>query len=378
MPFLFSAVCAASLAFVNPDPDAVRMAVDNQLRAMTAACLAGDRDAYMACIYKGDSEWMNEQLYFANDMAKKKPAECAAAVGELALSDGSATGTITWTWTMPGAAQREVSFEARFIESDAQWLYAGETWEKHEAPGILVLCDPGLEELANNTIEAFGAIRAKVEETFELTDADLPRKTQKIKLYGSMKHLQHSICLSYKDSLGGWNEPRESIKLLAGPRTGVRGLKNLLGHEYGHVATFVLGPTSNTMPWWALEGVAELSAREATGGSRRDKTVERWARAGNLAPWDELADFENCKPKWMGHVYTQGNHMLTYITDRFGAKARNVWLRALSNAKTIDEATQEAAGMPWSQLADEWRASLPAEGEEEPEAPAAPDPAKGT
>jgi len=366
---LYHLIAAVALT-LNPDPEAVRLSIDNQTRVMQHAMEQGDAPGYLATVYQGDREFLNEQKYFANDFSKKKPEQVTITVGDLTVGDGSATGKVTWSWTMPGKKAREVVFDARWIGEGDQWLYAGETWERYEAPGVMVLSDPGLEELAKNTVEAFEAVRTKVEADFGLTDAALPKRVQKIKLYNSMKHLQQSICLAYEDGLGGWNEPGESIKILANKNSKVGQLKVLLAHEFGHVATFELGPKSNSMAWWVLEGVAELSAESAVHGRRSEGAVKRWARAGKLAPWDKLADFENCEKQYMGHVYTQGHHMIGYISDTFGRPKLNAWMTAMSGGKTMDEATLETLGRAWASLNDEWRATLPKEGEEEPEAPA--------
>jgi hypothetical protein len=107
-----------------------------------------------------------------------------------------------------------------------------------------------------------------------------------------------------------------------------------------------------------LEGVADLSA-ETDGGKSASHMVERWAKNGQLAAWEDLSDFHNFKEELMGHVYVQGHHMLGYISDRWGRAGRLNWLTAMAQGKTIDEATQEAFGMSFAKLDQEWRASLP-------------------
>jgi hypothetical protein len=181
---------------------------------------------------------------------------------------------------------------------------------------------------------------------------------QEVKIYRSMRHLQESIYLSYTDPLGGWNEPGESIKILAGASEG-RDQSPVLSHEYGHVCTFEFGPKTSDMPWWVLEGVAELSAEFYTDDAESvDFLCRSWAKRGHLAPWDDMADFRKTEKKWMTHVYKQGHHMLGYISEKWGRAGRNSWLRAMANGKTIDEATKEVMGMPFSDLDAQWRASL--------------------
>lgn len=366
--FTGAGVCLALHALAGPIDSA---AIEPTLVKMEAAAVAGDRDAWLASIAPGDAEWTQEQTYFANDL-KKKPAEkLDLTLAELRDVEGAAIGDLTFTWNMPGEPERSVSFEAKFVQHHGQWLYAGETWAQRDATGVIVLHEPGLDDMAGKVVEAFSNIRPKVDTFFEHDGTPFTSRVQKIKVYRSMRHLQQSICLAYKDGLAGWNEPGESIKLLASPRSSVKGLEVLLAHEYGHVATFASGPLANdTMPWWVLEGAAELAAAGCAGGPQPDRRVARWAKDGNLATWPDLANFETIEQKWYGHVYTQGHSMLKYIETRWEKKGRNQWLRAMGAGKKLDEATRDTFGMTFDELDKAWRATLP-EKEEKKEEPKA-------
>jgi hypothetical protein len=176
-----------------------------------------------------------------------------------------------------------------------------------------------------------------------------------------MAHLQESIYLSYTDALSGWNEPGEAIKILV--RDGGRPERSeaLLAHEYGHCASFELGEKINDAPWWVLEGIAELMAqRYERSKGRVDRTVRAWAKTGSIIDWDKLADFKGEALQHQDAVYTQGHHMLMYITDRFGRAGRNAWLRDLAQGKSLDDATLAAFKIPFAQLDREWRESLAA------------------
>lgn len=335
----------------------VRFEIESTLRDMAAACVAGDGDAYLRHVATDDREFLNEQKYFANDLRKKPAKECSFTIGELKETGDSAVGPFTMEWAMPNAKPRTLTFDARFERQDGAWRFAGETWERHEAPGVIVMHDPGLSELADRVVQAFNEIRPHVQEGFNLQEKPLSTKVQKIKLYGSMKHLQASICLSYADGLSGWNEPGEAVKILTSSGTPVKALRPLLAHEYGHVATFELGSQSNKMAWWILEGVAELSAEE--WGRKPDGVVKAWSQAGRLAKWEDLADFETVEGKWRGHVYTQGHHMLGFISDQFGRDGRVAWLTAMSTGSTLDEATRATLKLSFAELDAKWRASLP-------------------
>jgi hypothetical protein len=341
-----------------PEPEGLRIGVEGLLRAMERAVLAKDAGAYMTLVDTADAEFVQEQRYFSNDFVRAGPDEFALSVGPLTASDGSATGELTMVWRMPEKNQRTVAWDARFIEHDGSWRYAGETWERFEAPGVIVMHDPGLDELAKLTAEAFAVVRGHVEELFELTETPQPKHTQKIKIYGNMAHLQASICLAYEQSLGGWNEPGESIKLLASRRTSPKQLQSLLAHEYGHCCTFVLGEKANNMPWWTLEGVAELAAEKYGRGGPPHAQVQQWHTRKQLADWADITDFHTTKPSMGGFVYSQGHHMVWYIKETHTAAKLNQWLRAMSRGLTIDEATKEVLGMDFATLDANWRAEV--------------------
>lgn len=334
-----------------------RPEVERTLTRMSAAALAGDTDAYLLQVSRADPEFYNEQVYFAKDLKKKPPASLTVSVGDLSEAGDSAEGEVTWEWSMPEKKTRTLTFKARFVREEGAWRYAGETWRVFEAPGLKVMHDEGLDELAKRTAEAFQAVRAGVEEEFGLKDSHLSAHTQQIKIYGSMKHLQGSICLSYETGLSGWNEPGEPIKLLANHRTTARQLQRVLAHEYGHCATFALGAKANDMPWWILEGVAEQSA-EKVGARRPESRVLAWARAGDLTPWADLADFDVVPASQHGRVYAQGHHMMAFITDRWGHEGRNRWMTEMAGGKTIDEASRAVMQTDFAGVDRLWREHL--------------------
>ena len=351
-------------------------------------------------------------------IATPKEGEKGEGVKAPEFGEKSAHFEMVTTWTMPGAtadekisqkpAERCVSFPVVFVVGESgKWLYAGEDWltlesgdESHhnevkadvkkdaeEKPadqldarardvrfqGPTMMPGPGAggakqehrarvryftgyEEAARRIVQVLPLVREHVDEGF---GKPVPR-VQEVKLYPSMKHLQESIYLSYVDGLSGWNEPGESIKLLTRPTAGKRGLRTLLAHEYGHVATFELGEKANDMPWWVLEGVAELSAeRFGSMGKGAESSVLRWNEKNALAKWDDLADFhkvqEDSPRDLQAKVYQQGHHMLMYVSDRWGRDGRIAWLSAMAKGKTIDEATRAVAGMSFDELDAAWR-----------------------
>lgn len=357
---------------VDPiDLEQARREVLALLASLERAVLAADVDAYMALVDTADTEFVHEQRYFANDFKRATPAAFATELGDLTQHPGevpAVRGKLTLRWTMPERQPRQVSFDVSFVRRADGWRYAGEIWETLEAPAgkgtVIVMVEPGLDqtgEVARTIAQAFGEVREHVETGFQLENSALASRPIKIKLYRSMRHLQASICLAYEDPLGGWNEPGESIKILASRRATRDSLRPLLAHEYGHVNTFELGAKATKMPWWVLEGVAELAAEKFNDEGRNARAFARaQAASGGLAPWDQITDFHATPDQFQGHVYSQGHAMLGYVSERFGRDRRNAWLAAMAQGQTLDEASRSALDQPFDEVDRAWRESLTA------------------
>ena len=208
----------------------------------------------------------------------------------------------------PRVINRTVSYPVVFVlvpTEDApsgRWLFKGEQWievrtepdddaeaaRAHRGENV-AMCFAGYEDVSRRVVEMLPEIRAHVDTGFE---QDVPHE-QVVKIYPTMQHLQASIYLSYWDGLSGWNEPKESIKIIVRPNARRQQLQPLLAHEYGHVVTFEMGPQATDIDWWVLEGVAELAAEafSPNSGERTEQQVRRWAEAGKLAEFSQISDF---------------------------------------------------------------------------------------
>jgi len=358
---------------------------------MRDAIAAGDVPGYLELVDLRDPVFATEQRNWAQDLLEKKPSTISVRLAapqeqqeatldarrDLAMEDPSKpvdsfdkpsklTRRIMFAWSQHADSsgnpefQREVAFDAVVEQVDGTWKYGGEAWERIEHEHVIVMFDPGLEEVAATAAEAFEKIRTRVLEGFDLSDAPIATRKQIVKLYKEMQHLQHSIYLSYPFPLGGWNEPGESIKILASRRMGEAALKGLLSHEFGHVCTFELGPKANDIPWWVLEGVAELSTTPFNMHAidRAKKMVRRWAQKGELKAWTDLTDFRTVPAELHGHVYSQGMHMVWYVSNQWGREGRLRWLTLMAQGKSLDEATREVCDLSFEVLDAQWRASL--------------------
>lgn len=382
------------------EPAQVRHSLEQIVRDMSAAVRAADIDGYLAHVDLREPVFAQEHRMWAADLVRNTPLVFDMQILDenFQVGDGSVECDVRFTWAMPivkneahvkatpeqlktPGKDRSLTLRCRFnlVDSAAlpRWLFAGEVWKRAEGPGILALY-PG-DELAENAaavVQIMPEVRAHVERGFGLENTPLSEHVQVVKLYDRMQHLQFSIYPSYDDPIGGWNEPGESMKILVNRSPRRKELRPLLAHEYAHVATFFLGEKAGVMPWWVLEGVAELSAEAFQGSKSIDLIVRGWAESNQLRTWDQLADFRGEAQEHQGHVYTQGHHMMGYISERFGRDRRNRWLRELALGSSLDEASVEVFAASWQSIDSAWRESLtrpPADSE--PASPATQPPA---
>lgn len=389
-------VCALALA---PTARADRAAVEQTLAEMSRAVRAGDVKTYLSLVRRDDPLFSKEQENWAADLKEHRPADFELSIGDgsaepPSFDDGAARFELVMTWSMPDAAgkpgrERSVSFPALFTPDDAggRWLFAGEDWLVLEGDGpspavpgaaadegkgspdatgpkakdpkrrVRVKYFPGYEGVAEKIVAVLPAVREHVHRELGVEVA----RVQEVKVYPSVRHLQASIYLSYAEGLSGWNEPGESIKMLGRPGASEKSLRALLAHEYGHVATFELGPRANDAPWWVLEGVAEVAAQAFAGEGRdAESSVIAWHEGGKLAPWADLSDFRTVPGPMQRFVYKQGQHMVMHVGAVYGAAKRNAWLRAMSRGLSIDDASKETLGLGFDKLDAAWRESVKA------------------
>jgi len=342
-------------------------AVTTLLKDMSAAVEVADIGEYLSLVSPHDEVFLTEQRAWAADLRDHPVVGFKLRLvqpEELIVSEhGWATGELSMRWKMSERRPwREVRFPARFEPvggPDGPWLYAGEHWkivhDDREGAPNRAMASEDLLPTALQIVELMPEVRASVDALFGVKN----NQTQPIKLYASMLHLQASIYLSYSEPLGGWNEPGEAIKLLSGQALRPRGLRRLLAHEYAHAVTFTMGDKATGVDWWVLEGVAEHAAEIVAGPSdRTERLVGMWARDGELKRWEQLADFRGEAEAYGIWVYVQGQHMVGYISDRFGDHARNAWITRMTRGASLADATQDVFGVSFEQLDRDWRANL--------------------
>lgn len=364
-----------------------RRAVEETLAEMTRVVREGDGPAYVTHVIPGggggdfERRFRKEQENWAADLKDHKPLEFELAVGAgpSTFATGRSTFELVMTYRMDvGAATKrtKASWPAVFVElaiddnaarvveaptrgtaRGTRWLYAGEDWRTMDGDGFAIKYFEGSESVAKDVLAAFPKAKAHDDEGFEIVN----HAPQTIKVYTSMEHLKATVYLSMPDKvLGGWNEPGESIKFLTSYTRGVDRWAGAFAHEYGHVATWELGPKANDMPWWVMEGVAELGAADLLPGydARTQRLIRSLAAQDRLARWEDIADYRTSPAPLKHLAYHQGYCMAAYISDRWGRKGRNDWLRAMAMGDSLDGATRRVFQMSFEDLDRAWRGQI--------------------
>jgi len=315
---------------------------------------------YLACLAPADAATRTEQIYFANDLSIK-PARSVSLIVESLVAgprEDIALGTMRWMWRYEAgekAARREFEGYARFRRTEAGWLYEGPLWERLIEKDAQVWYMAGYEPAAKAAMSAFRKVKASVEATLRAA----PAEPHIIKLYRSPQELKFAIALSYNEDIDGWNEPGESIRLVTAKDKPESDFRALIAHEYGHVCTFALGPAANDMPWWTLEGIAELAAEPfAKDGIEHMRGLREDSRKGTLVPLADLANMDTIRPENFGKVYTQGRGVVRHVLTTYGPTKLDAWLRAMANGQAYPAACVSVLGVSDAQLESAWRESL--------------------
>ncbi len=374
---------AAARAVEPPASGSARAGVESALSSIREAVLAGDASAFLARVDLSEARLATEMRHWAEDLAKHHPFEFAATVADegAAFEESRAVCRVWFTWKIAvdengreiapdKAVERRAGFPPIVFtrSADGRWLWSGEDWLTLEGDGFVVKYLTGDEEIAREVRGAFPVARKHVDRGFEIAGT----APQTIKLYADMDHLKATVYLSMPDPyLGGWNEPGESIKFMRNYTKGRERWVRAFAHEYGHAATWELGPGARDLPWWMQEGVAELAAEEFDEGKggANDRQMQRFARRGRVAPWEKIADYDTCEQPLKYLAYVQGHHFMGYLSDRFGRAQRNRWLRALCAGAALDDGCRSVLGSGFEELSGAWRATLPPASETEAESP---------
>jgi hypothetical protein len=209
-----------------------------------------------------------------------------------------------------------------------------------------VLVAPGLESTAPPIVAALPEIYQRVTTALGY----VPAGSMQIKEYADAEALVANTLLSLPP-IRGWNEPGEALKLRADPESPSQQL--VIAHEFTHFLTFDRAGIQRTrMPWWLDEGLATFvaSVYDTVDTPDRLEQVAAWEAAGELAPWQDMAVFEDTPLELWQFAYPQGYAMVRYVTEHDGDGKRNAWVAAMATAMDIDQATPSVLGVSFDEL----------------------------
>jgi hypothetical protein len=316
---------------------------------MQAAVQSSDQDAYLALVDLSDPVFALEHTRWSDDWAGPNPvAEYSLQLADVEITGESAVGMLTVSWSVAADnALRSASFAARFTHSSGRWLYAGEAWVSRRVEHFTVLVAPGLEATVPAIVADLPGIFDHVTTSLDY----VPTASMEIKVYADAGALVANTLLSLPD-IHGWNEPGEALKLRLDPD--LPSLSPVIAHEFTHFVVFDRAGTQRSrMPWWLDEGlatyVAEAYEAPEQGRERLARVIE-WQGADELAAWASMAVFEETGRELWQFVYPQGYAMVRYVTEEYGAGARNAWLAAMATELVIDDATPTTLGVSFGKL----------------------------
>jgi len=337
------------------------------LEAMQTAVLAGDSGAYMAQVNTDDAYFATEQRAWFDDLSRNPVSDFRIEpLGRLSMGLNSMTASLEirvhWTLESDGI-ERSLTYLASFnpvsLDLDGPWRYAGKHWygvRLHGEGGLRVFADQSHKELATDILTVVPHIQDSIERSIGRKLSD----PLTIKVYPTVQELQYFVAPGYINMLSGWNEPRESIKILGREDVSAQRISALLAHEIGHAVSFEYGPEIINAPWWSLEGIAELVADPYRSSSvdSRHLSIAKQIEQGDRRSWEELSDFKGDALNHASYVYSQGWSMVRHITQRYGSKARNQWFTAMGNGATVQEATKRVLKVPLDDLNREWEMEM--------------------
>jgi hypothetical protein len=325
------------------DEAQIRALLDN----MQNAVLQADKTTYLLYIDQSDPVFALEHSRWADDWVEpNKVSRYELQTKDLEIKGDTATATLSVSWDLAtGGFVHVATFPVQFSRNkEGRWQYAGELWERFETDHFRVLAAPGQEKLAQQVIEYLPEVYEYVTTTLEYT----PSGTMEIKLYTIPAAIVANTLLSLPQ-IGGWNEPGESLKVVAS--RGQAPAASTVAHEFTHFISFEMAGVSHSrMPWWLEEGIADYVGLHFRRPDQRLDQVRKWAETGELVAWDKISDFNNTPVELWKYVYPQGQIFVRFVTETYGIKSRNEWLRAMAKEMDLEQATQATFDKPFADL----------------------------
>ncbi|MCZ2128339.1 MAG: hypothetical protein LC099_11280 [Anaerolineales bacterium] len=156
---------------------------------------------------------------------------------------------------------------------------------------------------------------------------------------------------------GGQAQPEYGIAIM-----GLSGFdetwdKNTVVHELTHI---LVGRSAfsclGSRPGWLEEGLAMYSEGKLDSGMQ--SMLDQAARSNSLITLRSLNGGFSENPDKANLSYAQSYSVVKFLIESYGQEKMSVFLKALSDAKAIDEALREAYGLDTEGVDAAWRASI--------------------
>jgi hypothetical protein len=274
--------------------------------------------------------------------------------------------TIRWSRRdATGGSSGGATTSVVFRREGRDWLLGGERWQTADVDGfrLYYFADEMVDNSpqAQTVLQFLPTVYGAITREFDVVPAGMAH----LKMYDSAVTLQNWTRLSVP-ALQSWNAPGESIKLALGPDNTAPSESDV-AREYTRFALFELA--GGSFPWWLEEGIAEYGGSLFRTLSSRNRAVEQIAALASAPPdseerlfrWDELEETPTLAPGDMRTAINQSFTLAQYVTDSYGAAARNAWIRAIATDQTPVEACRMYLGVSFEALDAAWHAWLAAQ-----------------
>lgn len=342
---------------------AIELDLNLVIAQMEQAVLAGDVAAYLAHVWTGDARFLAEHTRWAEDWRDYPLSTFDLALyGIEVLDDTRVSARLTMRWSqrgaVPGDAAGGATASVLFYRVDGAWQLGSERWQAATVDGIRLYYFA--DALVDNRAQAEEVLTSLPEIVTAVTREfdHVPAQDAHIRLYDSPVTLQNWTRLSMP-VVDAWQIPGESIKVAVEPLRQIPPDAPLLAREYARFVVYSLAEQPEHIPWWLVAGCGELGAAQFRPPGYGDQVVADIASDAaqtRLLAWDDLAS-PPARDDQQRAIY-QSFALVQYVTEVYGATARNDWIKTITAGQSVDAASQTMLGVDFAVLDQAWRAWL--------------------
>lgn len=330
------------------------------LAQRSRAVLNDHRAAFLATVDPANPVLYQEESHWFDDLEEHPADEIAYESELLSLDDDQAIVRLTVSYKLrePDSTAQSLSYQARFVHRDRQWLYTDVDFAAERSEHFVLKYEHPEHGMHAHKLLSWA------EDAFAQVTTDLefyPTGPTEIKVYHQRDLFRFSIYMSMIPARG-WTEPGESIKLAipASENMLLDGIGATIAHELTHTALFSKGVQHGAVH----EGTAHYEAAHYDSQWLNER-VRSWrrevydlVRSKRPITLKDLADWREIEPDDLGLLYTVGWDTVTYFRQQYGREAFLEWLRLLGTGVSFEEAFLRATGTTFADFDTTWRESV--------------------